>query len=677
MIIKQYKCPKCNGEYFFSAEEEYSEICQKCGNELRLWKINDNGHIYVVDASMNINADSIRHEGISSTGNDNIQPKRETTDKEGKALKILELLGGILCFAGIFLPFVKASFLGMVIEKSFNNLAPTDHLFFVVISCVGIVGAALGQHLLTAIMGIIYGGLLFLETYDYFASFSDSEFGSPISKGIGFYCMVIGLLLMVGAGFYAWYLHKNHGKMVCTSSGPKVDKDEANCPTCEHQISGIIQNEPNDSLSEKSAGVNGKILNGNKPLVYTLIALGIIIPLIVIINIFSQGLPIGGKGSETFVEESETYVEESETYRKDDGKQTKEKNQNEYDDYFLRNGSRYAQKSLTSAQQVWYKDIEHILASMVDEGPLNDQAISTGLTEDDIDKIFTCVCIDHPEFFYVEGYSYSIHTIGDKVVGYSFAGKYTMTHEEAERREKEIEQSAKVFLEGLPNGGKGLDDYEKIKYVYEKLILETEYSSDAPDNQTIYSVLVGKKSVGQGYSKAFQYLLNEVGVECTLVQGEMQGMAHGWNLVKADGEYYYVDVTWGDYAYPPDGGSAAAPEILYDYLLVTTEEIAVAMTIDEVIPLPVCTATDDNYFIREDAYFESLDLARLQLLFAKTTKKNAWQVSVKCANKECFEDMKDFLLAKQKIFDYYPDEVNQITYYQYEDLFCLTFWVTN
>lgn len=369
--------------------------------------------------------------------------------------------------------------------------------------------------------------------------------------------------------------------------------------------------------------------------------------------------------------------EDSESYGEGSGKKAKGKNQKEYDDHFLQKGSRYARKRLNSAQKLWYDDIEHILGSMETDVELSSEGIDDGLTEEDLALVFNCVCMDHPELFYVDGYSYASHVIGESVVGYVFSGSYGMDRDEALRREKEIQQAAKAFLDGLPNDGKNLDDYEKIKYVYEKLILETEYSLDAPDNQTIYSALVGKESVCQGYSKALQYLLNELGVECTLVQGVAQGQPHGWNLVKADGEYYYVDVTWGDNAYHPNVGTMAAPEILYDYLLVTTDEISVDRKIDEVVPLPACTATADNYFVREDAYFESLDQAGLQMLFTMATPENAWQVSIKCADKECYDEVKDFLLRKNKIFDYYPVGGNQISYYQNEELHCLTFWVTN
>ncbi|MBR4605064.1 MAG: hypothetical protein IKO41_02395 [Lachnospiraceae bacterium] len=355
-----------------------------------------------------------------------------------------------------------------------------------------------------------------------------------------------------------------------------------------------------------------------------------------------------------------------------------ENNDNQvYDDYFLVSGTRFAYQSLSSAQKLWYEDMEHILGSMAEEGKLSKKGLEQGLTEKDIEHVFSCVCMDHPELFYVEGYSYSTHLLGDEVIGYSFSGNYGMDRATAVIRLEEIKFAAQRIQDDFAFVWTDGSDYEKVKYVYETLIRDTEYDLNAPDNQTIYSALVGKRSVCQGYAKSMQYLLNAMGLECTLIQGTAPGEPHGWNLVKSDGEYYYGDATWGDNSYRPENGGALGPEILYEYLCVTTEEILKEHQIDEIVPLPMCTATKDNYFVREGALFTEVDQGALRILFGKASAEDRYQVSLKCATRDCYEAIIGFLLDQNKIFDYYPTGGTRISYYQNEDMLCLTFWVTN
>ena len=51
-----------------------------------------------------------------------------------------------------------------------------------------------------------------------------------------------------------------------------------------------------------------------------------------------------------------------------------------------------------------------------------------------------------------------------------------------------------------------------------------------------------------GYSSTFQLLMDLSGVECITVVGAAFGSRedHAWNMVKLDGEWYCVDVTWDD-----------------------------------------------------------------------------------------------------------------------------------
>lgn len=328
---------------------------------------------------------------------------------------------------------------------------------------------------------------------------------------------------------------------------------------------------------------------------------------------------------------------------------------------------------LQNEEQTVYVEILDILLHFQKDIPLS------CLETDTIERIFQYVLNDHPEIFYVEGYTFTRYTLGSEVKKITFSGTYTMDEEERKSRQELIRSYADNCLNGLTAD---MDDYEKARYIYEYIINSTEYDADAPDNQNICSVFLYGRSVCQGYAKATQYLLNHLGVMCTLVQGTVDtGEAHAWNLVRVDGSYYYVDTTWGDASYRMEDGSAQGnlPEINYDYLCVTTQDLLRTHRIDSMIPLPECTATQANYYVREGIYFTSYDREQMREIFDRAAADGRTDVTLKCADEICYEEICHALIDEQEIFSYMQMQGNggTVTYAQNGKQLSLTFWVTN
>lgn len=349
---------------------------------------------------------------------------------------------------------------------------------------------------------------------------------------------------------------------------------------------------------------------------------------------------------------------------------------------FLEEGSGFAYRELSDAEKIWYHDIEKILGSFRTETMLSEEALEEGLDETHIDKIFQCVLNDHPELFYVEGYSYTKYTRYDQeddILSVEFSGRYSMDTETAKQRQKQIRRAVEEILSGIDENA---SQYEKVKYVYDTLIRETDYMLGSEDNQNIYSVFVNHLSVCQGYAKATQYLLNRLGVECALVLGTVEtGEGHAWNLVNVDGNYYYVDTTWGDASYQPKEGGWETqrnmPEINYDYLNVTTEELLRTHTIDREQQMPLCTDTAANYYVREGALFDRYDEEQMAALFQRAFDQNRSDVTIKCATRECFDNIFRILVDESGIFEYFTGDDLRVVYTQNDIQLSMTFWVTN
>lgn len=348
---------------------------------------------------------------------------------------------------------------------------------------------------------------------------------------------------------------------------------------------------------------------------------------------------------------------------------------------FLEEGSGFARADLSQAQQIWYSDMERILGSFQTEVELSGEGLTAGLDETDIDRIFQCVLGDHPELFYVDGYSYIKYTSygGNDIVSIEFSGRYTVDYETAKERKDQIAASVSAILKGIDPGA---DQYQKVKYVYDTVIRETDYQLDSPDNQNIYSVFVNHRSVCQGYAKATQYLLNRLGIECALVLGTVEtGEGHAWNLVKVDGSYYYVDTTWGDASYQMSGEDTlpllTIPEINYDYLNVTTAELLRTHTLDAAMVMPVCIDTAANYYVREGAFFTGYDREQMRTLFERTLEQGRNDITIKCDTQESYDQVFRALIENQEIFGYLSDLSDTVAYTQNDTQLSLTFWVTN
>jgi hypothetical protein len=197
------------------------------------------------------------------------------------------------------------------------------------------------------------------------------------------------------------------------------------------------------------------------------------------------------------------------------------------------------------------------------------------------------------------------------------------------------------------------------------------------NNQNICSVFLEGKSVCQGYAKSLQYMLQKSGIECFIVTGFTGGERHAWDVAKINGNYYYLDPTWGDASYSYSGETSSiyefAPSINYDYFLVTTDELTRTHSIERVVQLPECDEIADNYFVREGLYLTGFDEEKLAGIFDSYASRQAGYVTIKCAS-DVFLDVLSQLIDEQKIFDFIDVQGSSIAYTSNSELYTISFW---
>lgn len=327
----------------------------------------------------------------------------------------------------------------------------------------------------------------------------------------------------------------------------------------------------------------------------------------------------------------------------------------------------YAYEQLHEEEKVVYQEIYQALYSIKDT-----VQVST-LDTEVLNKVFQCVMNDHPEIFYAKGYEVVQYVSQNKVNKMMFNPIYTMNKSTIRQNKKQINQYIKKCLDGIATDA---SEYDKIRYFYEYVILNTEYNTNSANSQNICSVMIDGESVCQGYAKAFQYLCHKVGIEATLVTGYANNEGHAWNLVYADNKPYYVDVTWGDASYIIAGEesySGTVPPITYDYLMVTTDMLSLTHQIDNIVEVPKCVNMELNYFVKENLFFINYDENKLKSIFADATMQGEHYIALKCNGLSVYKIMKEHLIDKQEVFRFLSEQSNSVAFAENSLQYTLSF----
>ncbi len=113
---------------------------------------------------------------------------------------------------------------------------------------------------------------------------------------------------------------------------------------------------------------------------------------------------------------------------------------------------------------------------------------------------------------------------------------------------QQIEQVRDIILQNRKS-----NTYDNIKMVHDYLIENVAYDTSISKGNiyNIYGAMVNKVAVCEGYARSFKYLMDALGIPCTLVIGkgtspDNRTENHAWNYVQLGNNWYAVDTTWDD-----------------------------------------------------------------------------------------------------------------------------------
>lgn len=310
--------------------------------------------------------------------------------------------------------------------------------------------------------------------------------------------------------------------------------------------------------------------------------------------------------------------------RKLRGQEVQQTDEDQYQEYYF--------KLLSEDEQRIYRQMLNGIRERQNEFYL------TSADEDVISKVYHALLKDHPELFWVHNRE-EVYTTSYKGTDYCrFSPGYTYTEQEISEIMTEMQNAVnEVNAEITQNAS----DYDKVKMIYTYLIDHTEYEA-SDDDQNIAGVFWKKKAVCAGYARAVQYLLEQLGIPCIYVEGSARDSdeGHAWNIVKINEQYYYVDATNGDQPSFLEGGAVQLEEhktVIYDYLCPFPQEYEQVYTASDEFPVPECTAADLNFYVLNQACFDTYDEQQIYDFCCMRLDNGAAVVRFKFTSQDAFD----------------------------------------
>ena len=197
---------------------------------------------------------------------------------------------------------------------------------------------------------------------------------------------------------------------------------------------------------------------------------------------------------------------------------------------------------------------EKALVNLVESGSSVLNIASLSIPADQISDIIMLFINQHPEYYWLSFESCDVEN-GIAVTLYEDVKPSMAKAGNSVYGSASLETAAEDALSVIKPE---MSDLEKALALHDYLALHTKYAYEDSVNNSLSSsvytaegALVNGNAVCQGYALAYQYLLGKVGIESKYVASS--AMNHGWNLVKINGQWYHVDVTWDDPAWDQIG----------------------------------------------------------------------------------------------------------------------------
>ena len=202
--------------------------------------------------------------------------------------------------------------------------------------------------------------------------------------------------------------------------------------------------------------------------------------------------------------------------------------------------SRYGRYKLPSE----YKKVYDAVTGAIEKREIQVQV--EAIPREAIRLIWQALEIDNPQFYYVKFDSWSALRSDTSC---TLLIEYTIPLEEQHM----LDQKLAAICSFLKRKAVGKNQKETAQILHDWLVYQRKYGEYEGKTETANNILgslIYGEAVCEGYAKTYKYLCDALKLRCMVVHGTAKSSVngkeegHAWNVVRVDGNFYHVDVTF-------------------------------------------------------------------------------------------------------------------------------------
>ena len=300
------------------------------------------------------------------------------------------------------------------------------------------------------------------------------------------------------------------------------------------------------------------------------------------------------------------------------------------------------------------------------------------LKQDELNNTFEALLYDNPDLYFVSPKCTQV-SIGSLAY---MSLEYRMSKAGYRAAQAKINNVCDKLISSLTAPR---DEWRTELEIHNALVdmLEYKFTNEPDDFGTVYGALVNGEASCEGYSKAAKYLFDRLGIESYVVAGratdsEGTSEAHMWNIVRINGVYCQLDITWDD--------PVKSDYRTYAYFNLTDNQInydhgSWHFDFD-------CTSVSQSYYVVNGLYYTSYSAADNETLaqaVARQVEGGAREFEIRFSSATAYNTARRALIDEQNIYEVlykakkYGSVRNyshtSLTYAESDNIYIMTFFL--